>query len=176
MGNWLERLLGGARAQDAEEPKERVLALEREVQRLRLDLAAAEERAERLRRSLERQQGDAGARVEARMEQLLSSVAAPVAQLLTQAYLVEREGRSVPTRDVLTVARRLVRALEDAGLTVEGQVGQRESFDPDRHAPLSANANLSRGQPVVVRFAGVTYGGRWLRKAGVEPAFDTQAE
>jgi molecular chaperone GrpE (heat shock protein) len=69
---------------------------------------------------------------------------------------------------VLTVARRLVRALEDNGLTVEGSVGERVPFDPDHHEPLSADVSLQAGQMVVVRFVGVAYRGKLLRKAGVE--------
>jgi hypothetical protein len=64
----------------------------------------------------------------------MADVAAPVAQLFTQAHLLEVEGKPVQAKDALAVAKRLVRALE----------------------------------AVVVRFAGVSYRGRLIRKAGVE--------
>jgi molecular chaperone GrpE (heat shock protein) len=165
---WLNKLFNRQPAD------QRALALERELGRLRLALAEQEERAERLQAALARQQGDAGQQVStavaAQTEALLADAAAPVSQLLTQAHLLEVEGRAVQARDVLAVARRLVRLLEDHGLRVQGQVGQTVPFDPDRHEPLSAGAALKPGQPAVVRFVGIRYGERWLRKAGVEPA------
>ncbi|HET92342.1 MAG TPA: hypothetical protein ENN99_16625 [Chloroflexi bacterium] len=173
MVKWLERLLGRVPEGEAGAPGERALDLEREVQHLRIELAEERERAARLRQVLERQRGDAemhvSGRVEAQVEHLLTAAAAPVAQLLTQTHLVE-EGQPVAARDVLTVARRLVRVLEDIGLTVEGEIGERAPFDPDRQEPLSAAVLPQRGQPVVVRFVGVVYRGQVLRKAGVEPA------
>ena len=124
-----------------------------------------------LKEELERQRSGASARVDeavqAQMERLLADAAAPVAQLLTQAHLLEVEGKPVQARDVLAVAKRLVRTLEDNGLTLEGSVGETTPFDPNRHEPLSADASPAEGQPVVVRFVGVAYQGKLLRKAGV---------
>jgi molecular chaperone GrpE (heat shock protein) len=174
MMNWLKRVLGGATVQVVEDVPAGSPDLEREVQRLRLDLAEERARVEQLQRALERQRDEAGVYADAREEALLAAVAVPVTQLLTQAHLVELEGRAVETRDVLTVARRLVRALEDAGLRVEGEIGAQVPFDPDHHALLSATARPRRGEPVVVRFAGVSYAGKVLRKAGVEPASDPE--
>lgn len=155
---------------------ERNLALEREAQSLRLELEEREREVTRLREELERQRGGTSARVteavQARMEQLLADVAAPVAQLLTQTHLLEVEGKPVQARDVLAIAKRLVRVLEDNGLTMEGSVGETAPFDPNRHEPLSADASLKQGQPVVLRFVGVAYQGKLLRKAGVEMAGD----
>ncbi len=176
MPNWLDRLLGRVPRGEAGAPEERVLLLEREVQRLRLELAEERERTARLQGALEQQRGDVDGlvreRVGAQMERMLTDAAAPVAQLLTQAYLVEVEERPVAARDVLAVARRLVRSLEDVGLTVEGRIGERVAFDPARQEPLSAAALPERGQMVAVRFVGVAYRGKVLRKAGVEAVPD----
>jgi molecular chaperone GrpE (heat shock protein) len=149
-----------------------VVDLEREVQRLRLDLAEQEQLAAKMKEELERQRSSSSAHVSeavyAQVEQLLSDVATPVAQLLTQAHLLEVEGKPVQAKDVLAVAKRLVRTLEDNGLTLEGRVGESVPFDPDHHEPLSADVSLKAGQMVTVRFVGVAYQGKLLRKAGVE--------
>lgn len=149
---------------------ERLLALKREIQQLRLELAERDRVTAQLRRQGEVEEGRVASAGEARRERLLSEAAAPVAQLLTQAHLLEVDGRPVQARDVLAVARRLVRLLEDEGLMLEGTVGQKVVFDPGRHDPLSAEALFTAGQPVIVRLVGVSYQGRILRKAGVDQA------
>lgn len=174
MRNWLLKLLGGKPAdQEKGEHGERVVALEREVQILRLDLEEQTALADRLTQELERERAGAGARVagqvQAQVERLLADAGAPVAQLHTQSHLLE-QGRPVQARDVMAVARRLMRVLEDHGLAPESSVGARVPFDPDRHEPLSAATAIRPGRPVVVRFVGMRYRDKLLRKAGVEPA------
>ncbi len=147
------------------------LALTREIQQVRLELQEREQAMLRLQQELERQRSGASARlseaVQGQFEQLLSDAAGPVAQLVTQAHLLEVEGKPVQARDVLAVAQRLVRLLQDHGLTLTGEVGQKVSFDPNLHEPLQAGLTLTTGQAVAVRFAGVAYQGKLLRKAGV---------
>ncbi|HKQ72793.1 MAG TPA: hypothetical protein VJ810_03630 [Blastocatellia bacterium] len=171
MLKWLRRALG--QPGEAEpQAHDRALALEREAQGLRLEMQERERLASSLKNELERQRNGESARiaeaVQSRIEKLMADMAAPVAQLLTQARLLEIEGKPVQARDVLVVAKRMVRALEDEGLTLEGGVGETLSFDPNRHEPLGGQATLTPGQTVVVRFAGVSYRGRLIRKAGVE--------
>ena len=84
-----------------------------------------------------------------------------------QGHLLEADGKPVHARDILTVARRLVRLLENEGLVLEGRIGERVSFDPDRHA-LLANDDAAPGHSVLVRFPSVSYRGKILRKAGVD--------
>ncbi len=152
---------------------EQVLALEREAQSLRLELEEQKRIVANLKGELERERRNAKAlmteSVQAEMEQLLSDAAGPVSQLLTQAHLLT-EGKPVKAKNVLAVAKRLVRTLEDNGLTVEGSVGETVSFDPNRHQPLRANADLKSEQPVVVQFVGVAYRGKLLRRASVKEA------
>jgi molecular chaperone GrpE (heat shock protein) len=89
---------------------------------------------------------------------------------LTQAHLVEKEGKPVAARDILVVARRLVRVLEGHGLQIEGCAGERTAFDPNRHQFLAAAAaTATPDQPVVVRFPAALFQGKVLLKAGVEP-------
>jgi len=151
---------------------ERILALQRETQSLRLELEEYGRRLALLADDLERQQTGESARiaqaVQAQLEKLLTDIAGPITQLLTQAHLLEVESRPVQAKDVLAVAKRLVRALEDEGLQFEGSVGETASFDPNRHEPLGGNDALAPGQPVVVRFVGVAYRGKMIRKAGIE--------
>jgi molecular chaperone GrpE (heat shock protein) len=169
MRAWLDRLLGKGREG---EQGQGALALEREVQSLRLELQEQRDRAERLKQELERERSNAGTevarQVRAQFEGLVADAGAPVAQLQTQAHLLE-EGQPVRGRDVMAVAQRLVRLLEDQGLTLEGRVGESVPYDPNRHEALSAEMALQPGRSVIVRFVGVGYRGRLLRKAGVEP-------
>jgi molecular chaperone GrpE (heat shock protein) len=169
---WLRRRFGRPR-EEAGEPEGRTVDLQRDVQALRLELqerdralAALKGELERLRRG-EGERVAAAARVE--WERLLAAAAAPVAQLLTQAHLLEAEGKPVQARDVLAVARRLVRLLEDEGLAAEGRVGEAVAFDPDRHEPLGGDFRPQRGEPAVVRVLGVSWRGRVLQRAGVGP-------
>ena len=69
---------------------------------------------------------------------------------------------------MLLVAKRLICTLEDSGLTIVGQVGETVSFDSNLHEPLSSSTSITPGTEVVVRFAGVSYQGKVIRKAGVE--------
>ena len=105
--------------------------------------------------------------VQTKLELLFADAAAPVAQLLTQLHLQE-EGKPVQAKDVLIVAKRLVRTLKDNGLTLEGSIGKQVPFDPTRHEPLGTDVLLNRGQSVIVRFVGVAYQGKLLRKAEVQ--------
>lgn len=168
MWKWLAALLG------KKPTDERVLELEREVQSLRLELEERDRTVANLKEELARQRRGVNTRVtaevQAEVERLLSGAATPVAQLLTQAHLLEVEGKPVQARDVLTVAKRLVRTLEASGLTLEGSVGETVLFDPNRHESLSVDTFLTPGQPAVVRFVGVAYQGKLLRRAGVEKA------
>jgi molecular chaperone GrpE (heat shock protein) len=175
MLKWLRRTLGQA-AEGA--PQAEDLALKREAQSLRLELEERERLVAGLKSELERQRNGESARiaeaVQSRIEKLMADVAAPVTQLFTQAHLIEVEGKPVQAKDVLAVAKRLVRALEDEGLKLEGSVGETASYDPNRHEPLggqtaqTTQTTMTPGEPVVAHFAGVSYRGRLIRKAGVE--------
>jgi molecular chaperone GrpE (heat shock protein) len=170
---WLRRWFrrGAPPAPDAEDG---ALALHREARTLRLELEERDRVIAALKADLERLRRGEGERVTAaiRAERapLLAEAAAPVAQLLTQAHLLEVEGKPVQARDVLAVARRLVRLLEDEGLAPEGRVGETVAFDPDRHEALGGGFAPRPGQPAVVRLVGISWQGRVLRKAGVGPA------
>jgi molecular chaperone GrpE (heat shock protein) len=162
MLKWIKSLLGTAPAAGSEN----------EAQTLRLELAERDKLIAQLKADLERLRREAETRgavsLQAQVESLFTDVAAPVAQLQTQAHLLEVENRPVQARDVLAVAKRLVRVLEDNGLSLENHVGEQVVFDPNRHEPLTTGAAPQPGQPVIVRFVGVALRGKLLRKAGVE--------
>ncbi len=171
--SWIKRLMGDDTSSPADEPPPSgdTLDLHREVQSLRLELAERDARIAALEkeadpgRSSERVDG----MVEGRLARWLENAAAPASQLTTQAHLLEVEDKPVQARDVLAVARQLVRVLEDAGLSFEGEVGEVVDFDPDRHRPLG-QASLARGDRARIRFVAVRLGERVIHKAGVDQA------
>jgi molecular chaperone GrpE (heat shock protein) len=129
----------------------RILQLEQEVERLR-----------------ERQEALVAETIQGRLEALFRDLAAPASQAVTQADLLENQGKPVQARDILAVTRRMLRALERHGLLFEGRVGETQPFDPTLHTPLGQDTPPQPGQPVTVRFVGVRHGGRILYKTIVE--------
>ena len=172
MLTWLKQWLGRPSAKGIR-ADERLLALAREAQILRLELAEREKILANLEAALERQHRDEDRRVseavQHQIERLPAEAATPLTHLLTQAHLLEVASKPLQAKDVLAVAKRVIRVLEQGGLKLEGNVGDVLSFDPDRHDPLSADLTIGAGQSVVVRFAGVTFRDKLLRRARVEP-------
>ena len=148
------------------------LAVQKELQSLRVELEARQQTIDHLKQETERlrsrQAQLVGETAQASLDALFGDLAGPAAQILTQADLLERQGKPVQARDVLSVARRMVRALERHGVSFEGEIGQQVAFDPDRHTPISADSAPQPGQPVTVRFSGVVYKGRIIHKGVVE--------
>ncbi len=176
--SWIQRLFGdkppsAARSEgEARSGNEaRSLDLESEVQSLRLELAERGARIAALEQETDRERSSrrVDGMVEGHVARWLESAAAPASQLKTQAHLVQVEEKPVQARDVLAVARQLLRVLEDAGMRFEGEVGDVVTFDPDRHRPLG-EASLSRGDQVRIRFVAVKLGERVIHKAGVDKA------
>jgi len=143
-----------------------------ELRRLEMELVLRDETITRLRFELEMlragQTEAARTLFDASLEDLLQSAASPAAQLLTQSYLLETAGREVKARDVLVVARRVITALESAGLCFTSRPGEHAVYNPDQHQPLDAAQSLQPGDPVVVRVPGVCYGEKILTCALVE--------
>ena len=185
MPNWLTRLFSTPAPQA---DPERLLVLEQELQSLRLERTESQLKITRLAQELERQQTGMSAQIDERLntqtQKLLAELAAPAAQLLTQIYLdglaqaqpagAEQAGKAPRAQDVLAVARRMLRILQNYGLSPEEQPGEISAFDPDRHIPLNAEHTLQPGQAVKIQFCGFSYQGRLIHKAGVSPAGDPQ--
>jgi len=155
------------------EERSRRLAAESELQRLRLDLAQANQRLVEMQADLQRQgREEADAlkdHLEAQLEELLIPLATPLTQLLTQQHLIEREGKELGAKDLLATSRRLWQGLAPAGVNVLESIGVVVAFDPDRHQPLSQGSLVGTGAPVRVRIPGLLLNGRVLKTAGVEP-------
>jgi molecular chaperone GrpE (heat shock protein) len=164
--NWIKSLF----VHDAGERE--ISKLKREIQGLRLELEECDRKVKEIKDLFEyKREGSASQiteSVQLKMEQLLSELATPIAQIMTQAHLVDVGKESVAAVDVIVLVKRMVRVLEDHGMKLEGQVGDVVPFDPDQHEPLSAEVSIVRGEQVVVRFRGISHKGVLLRKAGIE--------
>lgn len=151
-----------------------ILALQNELRRMELDLQLRDETIARMAAELENLRLGVSeqtlASVARQQDDLFLAIAAPAAQLMTQAYLLEIQNKPVQARDILNVARRLLRALETFGLRIEGQVGEVVPFDLNLHRPLNAAVSPREGQSVVIRTPVVRSGTKILALAGVEIA------
>jgi molecular chaperone GrpE len=167
---WIEGL--GKHQEQEKTPDEGSLAQASELQHLRLELEDRERQLELLKNEVTRLRVSAQELSEAarsaQMERLLADSAAPVAQLMTQTYLLDVQGRPLQARDVLAVARRMIQVLEEQGMQVVGKIGEIQPFDPDRHEPMASGPAIEPGTPVTVRFVGIAYGDHLLKKVGVE--------
>lgn len=171
--NWLAKLLGRRTGRDGVPvgaSDEALADLRRDVQALRLDLREREELIRRLRAELEYLRAGEEARTHAAADSILESLfgdlASPVAQLLVQAHVLAGGGE-LKAGDVVLVGRQFLTALEDHGLTVLGRVGEEALYDESVHQPLDG-AVIEPGARVAVRFPGVGFRGRVLRKAAVQ--------
>ncbi len=167
---WIDAI--SKRQEQEPTPNEGLLAQAGEAQRLRLELEERERQLELLKNEVARLRVNAqeltDAARSAQMERLLADSAAPVAQLMTQAYLLDVQGRALQARDVLAVTRRLVQVLEEQGMQVVGKIGEIQPFDPDRHEPMASGLSIEPGSPVTVRFVGIAYRDHLLKKMGIE--------
>lgn len=148
------------------------LTLKKELQEARLELVAHDQAIAHLTHELEsmraRQSEFSRETATNQLETLFRDAAGPTAQLITQAYLVDVLARPVQPRDILHVARRLVRILEKHGLTVEGAPGDEAEYNPDFHIPLGNGSNIVPGQRVIIRIPAISFAGQLLARAGVE--------
>jgi len=155
---------------------DRLLRLESEIQTLRLTLNEKEQLISKLRTESDRQRQNEtrnqAIALQTQQEQFFTDIAAPVSQLLTQIHLLEVEGKPVQAKDVISVVKRILRILEEQGLTPSATIGETIPFDPNLHQPLSSAIDLKNGQTVKVRLAGLNYQGKVLKAAGVEPCLD----
>jgi hypothetical protein len=127
-----------------------MLQLENEIQALHLEQAEYKRKIEVQAAEISRLKARQGQLIEmnvtSQMEALLSEMAGPASQILAQADLLENQGKPINAYDILSVAKRMVRALGRHGMTIEGKVGE----------------------TVKIRFAGILYGEKRLNKAIVE--------
>ncbi|WP_168801704.1 nucleotide exchange factor GrpE [Glycomyces buryatensis] len=166
--DWFRR---PSRPRDADD--ERVLLLESELQRARLELEDRDLRIARMRSEAAAVRDRVGDEIKRQSrestERIVGAMAVPLTQFLMQAHLHDSGTAEVKVDDVVEVGRRLMRVLRGAGIDQVGTIGAPEPFDPDRHDPLSTSQTPEPGRPVVVRVVGLSFQGRVLRKAGIEP-------
>jgi molecular chaperone GrpE (heat shock protein) len=154
-------------------PAAKILPIDQnELQTLRLDLEESHQQIDMLLQEVERlrlrQDELVTSQVSTRLESLFTDLSAPASQIITQASLLENKSRPVQARDILTVAKQMVRMLERNGMTFKGKPGDLLPFDPAVHAPVQAGQSIHPGQSVIVRFSGVSYQGKMIYKAIVE--------
>lgn len=170
MSGWFDNLFSKKDPVPAQENQ--LLELEREIQSIKLELAERDTRIARLQAELERSQtaseDQVNDRISAFSERLIEAAAAPASQLMAQAYLLEVEGKPLQAKDILAVARRLVDALNDTGMRLSGSPGEEARFNPEVHALLASTGPVSPGTRVRIRFPGVSFNGKIVRKAGVD--------
>jgi molecular chaperone GrpE (heat shock protein) len=172
MLTWLKTLFQSPNPPDNLAPPD-ALNYSASLQSLRLELAERDKTITVLKQDLEQQKQKEDSRLETvrqgEIENMLSQLASPISQLLTQTYLVEQEGKEVEAQDILTVTKRLIRTLETQGLTITSSVGEQVSFDPNYHQPLSSTIEISPGTPVTVKMPALAHQQKLLKKALVEP-------
>ncbi len=171
MLSWLQQLLRPSPAPPTSEP---TLALQTELQNLRLELKERDQTITTLKQELDRQRQGEQTRLnqtlQSETEQLFREIASPISQILTQAHLLETEGKPVSPQDILTVAKRLIRSLEKKGLTLDGTLGETVPFDANYHQPLNSQQQITQETPVTIKIVGIAYQQKILKKALVERA------
>lgn len=174
MSNWMKNLFSNGDPNPSQGADDDVHALMNQNQTLKMEIAERDRQINQLKDRLdaiENQQTAAGLdRTSARIEAIFHEASSAVSQLLTQAYLLENENKPVQAADILQVARRIIRAMERNGLVIEGQPGSTALYNPSYHSPLTTTTHIAEGQSVTIRLAGISYQGKILSKAGVEPA------
>lgn len=171
MTSWLRRFFHSAPSPETtSQPSD--LELQNQLARLRLDLQDRDDEIKRLRGDLTRaqEQMDRRAAVEVQnaITRLMEDLAPFIVQMVLQRHLIEVEQKSLQIADLLAVPIRIQQVLEKYGLETFGILGEQLPFEPSRHIPLSSSNLISPGQPVRLRFIGIAYQGKILRKAGVE--------
>jgi len=193
--HWLARLIQGTALQSPaeaawgvegrasqvlEQERNQRLSAETELQQLRLDFKQGQQRVAQLQADLGRQgreQGDAlNEQLQAQLEELLTLLATPLAQLLTQQHLIEVQGKELNAKDLLATSRRIWQGLTTVGVGALEAIGEVVAFNPDRHQPLSQATSLRRGESVKVRIPGITLKGKVLKAAAVEPIQQQEGE
>ena len=144
-----------------------------ELQTMKLDLIEKEKRIKQLESDLERERltnrNQVQAAVTSQMDKLYQDLAAPLAQLNTQIYMVDNN-QPLTARDLSVVAKRITRICQDNGLTYFGNIGEKTMYDSEKHAYLGSQTQTGETPQIIIRFCGLSYQGKIIQKAGVEAA------
>lgn len=101
-------------------------------------------------------------------ENLFKDLSSPISQLLLQIHLASGTEHALTAADVLVHVKILIATLERHGVTVVGQPGEIQRFDPNLHQPLTNEFQPASSDLVCIRFPGISYQGTLLRKAAVD--------
>lgn len=163
----------GLQSTALEEERSRRLERDNALQALRLELDQANLHLSRLNAERQRACREEADRLsdhlDAQLVAVVTPMARPLAQLLTQRQLVEDQGKELAAREVLVVCRRLWEALAAVGVESLEAIDDHVAFNPDHHQPLNQAVALERGEAVRVRMPGIRLKGRVLQPAAVEP-------
>ena len=133
VGNWLKALFKKEKSTGMSQQ------LERETQSLRAMLEDQDRIIANLTGELKKTRDEAEFRLkrstQAVMEKIAGDLAAPVAKLNSQAYVVEEQNHPLNVRDALDVGKQFIQVFQKYGLRLEGYVGEMKPFDPDNHMP-----------------------------------------
>lgn len=153
-----------------------ILKLQSALRARDLDLDYAQKANERLQADIARErtaeQANRAAAVDASLEKSLAELALPLTQLATQMFLAEGEGKTLNAKDVFAVIKRLIKNAQASGLCLEGNAGEIAAFDQNRHDVIDTDGVVASGTRVKIRMPGVSYRGKIIRKAAVEPCQD----
>ena len=168
MWNFLNNIL---QHKKRSEINEQHLVSQSNVQSLRLELEETQQELAETRLELERQrninQSMAKESTAFEMENFLRTISGPISQFNTQLHILQKGKIPIETRDVMRVIKHLLNLLQDYGLEITGDLGQKTTYNPDLHLILSNQASIAPGDPVVIQFSGFIYQGQLIRKAGV---------
>jgi len=146
--------------------------LQRDTQSLRSMLEDQDKVIAQLTRELQKLRSESEIRAQKStqvlIEKFIADVSSSITKLNSQIFVVEEQNRPLNVREVLAVAKQFITIFQKYGLRLEGYVGEITPFNPDHHSSLSKDVPIDQEEPVVVRFVGVAYRGKLLRKAGVE--------
>jgi len=172
MSDWLKNLFSSDDQQPADQ-HENNLGFQSEIQALKLELDERTQSIQHLQDTINSLQAQLDSRSKelatSHIASLYSDLASPLSQILVQKHLLEEQNKPVQPSDVMQVIGRIVRILENHGLEIFAHPGAVVQFDPSRHASANPAITLSPNQPVTIRLAGISYQGKILFKAIVEP-------
>ncbi len=156
--------------QELEEARKRILALESEMQSLKLEMQEQERLLKQACSDLElaekKVDGTIKGKFEQQMEALARELASPMVQLKTQQHLSAQ--RQIQAKDVLAVAMRMVQSIESSGIKLLGNIGELVKFDSTAHEGLNMNdGTLNEGGSARISMPGISYNERIIRKIAV---------
>lgn len=154
-------------------PQPDELTLGARLKQAEMDLQSARNEISHLQSELQRLQDSilvqSESTVHIQLEEIAGEIASALAQLETQAYLLEMEHKNIQARDILQVARRFTQAFARRGVITEGVIGEVVLYDPVKHMPIRDQQTIPTGNPATIRVPAVRFRGKIITRAQVVP-------